>query len=146
MKNILLAFGLVGMSCTGAFAQATAKIQAPSQAQVTAQQAAIPASVTKSDLNKKISELNTKLDQNKTEDIQAKWNELHNMMLSELAMIKSKYREATESNNEADKTKYSQLIQSQSNLYYQVVNLKDNMVNNKADLNMKLSKFTAAAL
>jgi len=142
MKSILLAFGLVAVSFTATFAQATASAQASAQTQSISH----TATVSKNDFNVKVGELNTIIGQNKPGEAKAKWAEVHNMMLSEFATLKVKIREATDANNETDKTHYIDVLQKQNNTYREIMKLKEDMIANKVQLNAKLNEYIAQVL
>lgn len=72
---------------------------------------------------------------------QAKWNEVHAMMISELGVTKANIAAAGSGSTSA--TTYMNTMQSQYNIYKQAWDLKSDLSGNRAPLHVKLLAFAA---
>lgn len=95
--------------------------------------------VTKSEFSLKVAELNKLLNKGKTADAEVLFAELNKMANTELGITRDKMRNAQ---NEADKSKYSNMTVQQRTTFAQALNMKqENMTGNKQQIIEKLEAF-----
>lgn len=126
MKQLLLTCCLLVAACTMSLAQS--------------------AQVSKTVFNDRVIQLNNLLNQGKTDEANAAWNEVNQMMMAEMASIKQKMRDAVTAQNQQQQTQLMKLADSQYALYAGAVGLHVNMTKNKKEINTKLTQFGAAIL
>ncbi len=91
--------------------------------------------VSVSDFNTKINQLDSLIGAGNMTLAQAKWNEVHTMMISELAVTKQ--------NIATSGTSYMATMTNQQSLYRDIWALKDDMTTNRVQLHTKLVAFAA---
>jgi hypothetical protein len=95
--------------------------------------------VTKSEFSLKVAELNKLLNKGKTADAEVLFAEINKMANTELGITRDKMRNAQ---NEADKSKYSNMTVKQRTTFAQALNMKqENMTGNKQQIIEKLEEF-----
>lgn len=103
------------------------------------QKAHAQTTVSVTDFNTKVNQLDSLIMAGNMTLAQAKWNEVHTMMLSELAVTKNNI--ATTSGSTS--TSYMTVMQSQQSLYRDIWELKTDLSGNRAPLHAKLQAFAA---
>ncbi len=91
--------------------------------------------VSVTDFTAKVNQLDSLIGAGNMTLAQAKWNEVHTMMLSELAVTKQ--------NIVSSGSSYMPTMTNQQNLYRDIWQLKSDMVTNRTQLHMKLGAFAA---
>ncbi len=99
--------------------------------------------VSKNGLTEKIEQLNALLEQNKTDEAKTKSKELNQMMADEIGTTLKKIREADQTKNEANKKRYSAIMEHQRTVYGDILQLSADMAMNKQTVVNKLREFTA---
>ena len=89
----------------------------------------------------KVNQLNTYLQQNNVGGANVVWNEINQMMKTELSNIKYLAKTALQVNNTPQATQMKQLATQQWGLYTGVARLHNNMVPNQGTINSKLNQF-----
>ena len=93
--------------------------------------------VSKTDFTAKTSRLSSLLDQGKADEAKAAWNDVHQMMITELVATKHKLHAA----NTADQKRLAEVMKKQLTIYSGMLKLRADMVQNKAAVSQKLSQF-----
>ena len=95
--------------------------------------------VTQSEFSLKVAELNKLLNKGKTADAEVLFAEINKMANTELGITRDKMRNAQ---NEADKSRYSNMTVKQRTTFAQALNMKQqDMTGNKQQLIEKLEEF-----
>jgi hypothetical protein len=84
--------------------------------------------VSKKDFELSVMKLKASVTQNKIEETKKNWEEVHELMLSEFAAVKSKVMAANEANDEPGKAKYLEIHNRQLALYREIFKAKDNLL------------------
>ena len=137
MKRILLISSLIVVSCSAVMAQSHAGAQA--NASTTAQTAGpTTATLSKSSFVAKVGEMTSVLNTNNADAANAKWVEMHQMLLTELGITKHNIFAS-----EATKAHYTDIMLQQRNIYSAMIKLKGDMITNKAAMITNLNNFAA---
>lgn len=123
MKRILLACFLLTATCTATIQNANAQT-------VT--------TVSVSDFNAKVNQLDAYIAAGDMTHAQSTWNEVHTMMMQELAVTKSAIAGAT---SDAQKATLMTKMQNQYTVYRSVWSLKTDLATNRAALHTELGNF-----
>lgn len=97
--------------------------------------------VSKSGFIALIRELNVAINENRTDDAQKKWEEIHTLMKTEFINGEAKMDEAGKENNAGEKKRITDEMNSKAALYSEIVVLHTNMAVNKGKLQEKLNSF-----
>jgi hypothetical protein len=139
MKRILL-IGCVLLSA-GAYAQ----VRVPAQ-MGTGKAAVTTLTVSKSDFEQRVKQMNDLLAQNKTQEAKAAWDEIHFLIRDEFGLVKQKILESEENNNASDQTKYNTILDNQIEVYNAIIKYRDNLQENKALLYTRLLEYNGLML
>ena len=121
MKRILLACCLLTATCAGTF-----------------QKAAAQTTVSVSDFNAKVNLLDSYIAAGDMTNAQTTWNQVHTMMMTELATTKSNIANAA---SDAIRTSYMNTMQNQTLIYRQAWTLKTDLATNRTALHTQLVNF-----
>lgn len=103
------------------------------------QKAAAQTSVSVTTFNTKVGELDALIAAGSMTAAQAKWNEIHDLMKQELAATK----QSIASSATPATSPYMATMQTQTTLYREIWDLKNDMSTNRVALNTKLLAFSA---
>jgi len=90
------------------------------------------------DFNAKVAQLDTYLGAGDMTNAQSTWNQIHTMMLGELAVTKANIAGAT---TDAARAAATTNMQTQTGIYRQAWTLKNDLAGNRAALHTKLVAF-----
>lgn len=105
--------------------------------QVNAQQA----TVSKTEFITLANKLNAAINENRMDDAQKKWEEIHTLMKTEFINGETKMDEAGKGNSTGEKKRITDEMTSKAALYSEIVVLHTNMTANKSKLQEKLNSF-----
>jgi hypothetical protein len=137
MKRILIISSLIVVSCSAAIAQSQAGAQANVHATATTA-GPVAATLSKNDFVAKVSEMTSVLNTNNADAANAKWTEMHQMLLTELGITKHHIFAS-----EATKAHYTDIMLQQRNIYSAMIKLKGDLIANKAAMITNLNSFAA---
>ncbi len=101
---------------------------------------AAPSPVTSAAFTAKVNLMDTQIGAGNITAAQATWNEIHDMMLSVLAVTKNSIRTAA---TPADEATYRTILTNQTNLYQTIWGLKPDLATNRVAIHAKLLDFSA---
>lgn len=95
------------------------------------------------DFSARAGRLNVLLEQNKTAEASAAWDEVNNMMMTQLDGIKTHMKAAAGANNAAETERLNNAAGKLFDIYSSVVRMRNDMVHNRAAIKTKLDAFAA---
>jgi len=100
-----------------------------------------PVKVTKSEFTEKSSQLNTLIEQNKTDEAKAAWVEIEKMIQKEFAAFEPEFDQAEKNHDDVNKKNLADIIHTQMGIYTQLSLLTVDLTANKVKINDNLKEF-----